>query len=98
MKKQLKDNLTWDDVDRYTTNEEKAKAKKLGLLVIVPFAIIAMRKEQEQLGYGIGKLSKGESRALSIALAEKHSPNFYHPRSRQTYYEYKLKLEAAASS
>ena len=49
MKKQLKDNLTWDDVDRYTTNEEKAKAKKLGLLVIVPFAIIAMRKEQEQL-------------------------------------------------
>jgi hypothetical protein len=94
MSKKISDTLTWDDVDRYTTKEEQAKALEVRKLLIVPFAIISLRKEQEQLGYGIGTLSKGESRAFSIALAEKHSPNFYHPRSRQVSYEYKLELEA----
>jgi len=98
MSKRYSNTLTWDDVDRYTTKEEKVKALETGNPMYVPVAIISLRKEQELLGYGIGKLSKGESQAFSIALAEKHSPNFYYPRSRQVSYEYKLKLEAAASS
>jgi len=91
-----KNNLTWDDVDRYTTKEEKAKAVETKNPMYVPAAIIAMRKEQEMLGYGIGKLNRYEHDCLQLA---RKSP---YPRTRQLNWEiYRaeemIKLAAASA-
>jgi len=91
-----KNNLSWDDVDRYTTKEEKAKAKETGNPMYVPAAIISLRKEQEMLGYGRGKLSRYDHDCLQLA---RKSP---YPRTRQLNWEmYRaeemIKLAAASA-
>jgi len=91
-----RNNVTWDDVDRYTTKEEKAKALETGNPMYVPAAIISLRKEQEMLGYGRGKLSRYDHQCLQLA---RKSP---YPRTRQLNWEmYRaeemLKLAAASA-
>mgnify|MGYP003145176809 CR=1 FL=1 len=91
-----RNHLTWDDVDRYTTKEEKAKALETGVPMYVPAAIISLRKEQEMLGYGIGKLNRYEHDCLQLA---RKSP---YPRTRQLNWEmYRaeemIKLAAASA-
>jgi len=89
-------NITWDDVDRYSTKEEKAKALETKNPMYVPMAIISLRKEQEMLGYGIGKLSRYQYQCLQLA---RKSP---YPRTKQLEWEtkraeYMIKLAAASA-
>lgn len=89
-------NLTWDDVDRYSTKEEKTKALETQNPMYVPMAIISLRKEQEMLGYGIGKLNRYQHECLQLA---RKSP---YPRTKQLDWEmYRaeamIKLAAASA-
>ena len=74
-------NITWEDVDRYSTKEEKAKALEKKNPMYVPMAIISLRKEQEMLGYGVGKLSRYQHECLQLA---RKSP---YPRTKQLEWE-----------
>lgn len=91
-----RNNITWDDVDRYSTKEERAKAIETGNAMYVPMAIISLRKEQEMLGYGMGKLSRYDHDCLQLA---RKSP---YPRTKQLNWEmYRaeemIKLAAASA-
>ena len=91
-----KNNITWDDVDRYSTKEEKAKALETQNPMYVPMAIISLRKEQEMLGYGIGKLNRYQHECLQLA---RKSP---YPRTKQLEWEiyraeHMIKLAEAAA-
>ena len=82
--------LTSKDVETYTTKEEIAKSLN------VPMAIISLRKEQEMLGYGRGKLNRYQHNCLQQARA---SP---YPRTKQLDWEmYRaeemIKLAAASA-
>lgn len=89
-------NITSDDVDKYSTKEEKAKAIEFNNPRYVPMAIISLRKEQEMLGYGRGKLSRYDHECLQLA---RKSP---YPRTKQLDWEiYRaeemIKLAAASA-
>ena len=73
---------TSKDVETYSTKEEIAKS------LYVPMAIISLRKEQEMLGYGRGKLNRYQHKCLQLARTSTY------PRTKQLDWE---KLAAASA-